>query len=1015
MSIQDSGRRSPTYTGTGQVREFAFGFKVFEEDQVSVYRKVSDDAEVELVPESDYDVSLESTGGTVTMHTAPANGVKLVIVSNIPYTQLLGLQNFGSFSPEDMNVAWDKNTGLIQQVRDGLDRAVKVPVISEKDPDKLLDELLAAGEAVGPVIPVLDDIKTVAGIAPEVAKTAEMEDSVKTVSGIATEVEKTAEMETDISAVGKNIDAIVKVSNNIDEIIGSGGAVEAAKEAAESADRAEAAAEAAVGQLHAVSYEAQELKTSERVQAKANIGADYFVNVKDFGAKGDGVTDDTEALRAAIATGDSVYIPKGVYVCTGELEVVTPGQVISGAGMGMGYRYFGRLSVTSWNDTSTILMKGTGPRRLRTRVKPRLTSSAPNDDPLSVAINIQAEGVVLRDFCVRLDVTVSPEALEACNSSSRTAEQKALVEKEKSNLGADWDVGVFSGSRTWGVYERVAVVGYFRQASFWMDFTQDPYLPRFKALDGSTYPQSNVINGNDGHNFFSCYTFGARWGLVWRGADSDNPAERLYDNTRDYYDELTGTTTKDHRGSFGGSDLNVFGCTFYGTSHHTRAQIYALELADPVADMGKGGGAMFVSGLAGNASGRCHGHRFIATRFAAAGPWRVCLGVTGRDTLINCIIDIEQICDDDGRPVTMDASNHYGPFWCSPYVYSCRLIGQQGNWYSTWMDPASRDLEVIGLDSYGGKQPYRFLARQLMLGFATEGAGTDSSALHMNSGKDAPGNVMFYSEGKLLGLLRQYASGTTFAYMVPGPDGTNIEKVAIRGGKNNTEIDYRAINSIVRYYVNTAFAIRIDDWDKDALFFRHEANSKYMNIDAPVRPAADNTYSLGTNSVRWSEVFSVTGAINTSDEREKTEIKDTDEALMRAWSRVRTRVFRFKDAVAKKGADAARLHVGVIAQEVLEAFSAEGLDATRYGLLCYDKWDDEYEDVVVVDTPEVLDDEGRIVTPEKSHVERRLVIPAGDRYGIRYEEALALECAYLRHRMESLEGRLSALENGAKP
>lgn len=333
MSIQDSGRRSPTYTGTGQVREFAFGFKVFAEDQVSVYRKVSDDAEVELVPESDYDVSLELTGGTVTMHEAPSKGVKLVIISNIPYTQLLGLQNFGSFSPEDMNAAWDKNTGLIQQVRDDIGRAVKVPVISEIDPDDLVGEILAVGEAVGPVVPVLDDIKTVAGISTEVVKTADMEDAVKTVSGIATEIAKTVEMADDVSAVGKNINAVVKVSNNLDDIIGTGGAFEAAKEAAESADRAEAAAEAAIGQLHAVSYEVQDLKQAERIQAKANIGADYFVNVRDFGAKGDGVTDDTAAIQAAIdfaaekgcrtlipasgaayVTTASIVVPRGVTV-----------------------------------------------------------------------------------------------------------------------------------------------------------------------------------------------------------------------------------------------------------------------------------------------------------------------------------------------------------------------------------------------------------------------------------------------------------------------------------------------------------------------------------------------------------------------------------------------------------------------------------------------------------------------------------------------------------------------------
>lgn len=39
-----------------------------------------------------------------------------------------------------------------------------------------------------------------------------------------------------------------------------------------------------------------------------------WVNVRDFGAKGDGETDDTEAVRKAMAAGDNVYFPTGWYV-----------------------------------------------------------------------------------------------------------------------------------------------------------------------------------------------------------------------------------------------------------------------------------------------------------------------------------------------------------------------------------------------------------------------------------------------------------------------------------------------------------------------------------------------------------------------------------------------------------------------------------------------------------------------------------------------------------------------------
>ena len=39
-----------------------------------------------------------------------------------------------------------------------------------------------------------------------------------------------------------------------------------------------------------------------------------FVSVKDFGAVGDGVTDDTDAIRAAVAVSDKLYFPNGTYL-----------------------------------------------------------------------------------------------------------------------------------------------------------------------------------------------------------------------------------------------------------------------------------------------------------------------------------------------------------------------------------------------------------------------------------------------------------------------------------------------------------------------------------------------------------------------------------------------------------------------------------------------------------------------------------------------------------------------------
>src|SRR5690606_11867727 len=107
-------------------------------------------------------------------------------------------------------------------------------------------------------------------------------------------------------------------------------------------------------------------------------------------------------------------------------------------------------------------------------------------------------------------------------------------------------------------------------------------------------------------------------------------------------------------------------------------------------------------------------------------------------------------------------------------------------------------------------------------------------------------------------------------------------------------------------------------------------------------PGADNTYNLGSGSFRFGTVYAATGAINTSDAREKTVLQPLTDAERRAIRRVMVGVgvFQWLDAVARKGGDpaqgGARLHIGVTAQAVREAFAAEGLDATRYALFCAD-------------------------------------------------------------------------------
>ena len=63
------------------------------------------------------------------------------------------------------------------------------------------------------------------------------------------------------------------------------------------------------------------------------------------------------------------------------------------------------------------------------------------------------------------------------------------------------------------------------------------------------------------------------------------------------------------------------------------------------------------------------------------------------------------------------------------------------------------------------------------------------------------------------------------------------------------------------------------------------------------------------------------------------------------------RSFRWIDAVEKKGDDA-RIHFGIIAQDLQDAFTAEGLDAGRYGMFISSTWWEADTKVPAVDAVE---------------------------------------------------------------
>jgi len=145
----------------------------------------------------------------------------------------------------------------------------------------------------------------------------------------------------------------------------------------------------------------------------------------------------------------------------------------------------------------------------------------------------------------------------------------------------------------------------------------------------------------------------------------------------------------------------------------------------------------------------------------------------------------------------------------------------------------------------------------------------------------------------------------------------------------------------------------------------------FSGANLSFEPGTNNEITLGRAGFRWSEVFATNGTINTSDAREKQQIRtllDSEKAVALKCKGL-LRAFKWNEAVEKKGTKA-RIHFGIVAQELAEAFRSENLNPDDYGMFCYDEWEDQYE-------------------------ESYKLAKAGNAYGVRYDELLVFIIASL--------------------
>ncbi|MDR1241737.1 MAG: hypothetical protein LBM00_02975 [Deltaproteobacteria bacterium] len=150
------------YLGNGAATEFPVPFKY---DRVEdLYLLLTDDKEMETPLAENFRVAVTPAGDTSVIY--PVSGLplppgwKFTIFRDTPETQIVDLIHGGAFNPDVLeHDALDRIVMMIQEIEEAIERALKVPLSSDKTPEQVMAEIMFALEIVRMAKEYLDQME----------------------------------------------------------------------------------------------------------------------------------------------------------------------------------------------------------------------------------------------------------------------------------------------------------------------------------------------------------------------------------------------------------------------------------------------------------------------------------------------------------------------------------------------------------------------------------------------------------------------------------------------------------------------------------------------------------------------------------------------------------------------------------------------------------------------------------------------------------------------------------------
>jgi len=310
--------------------------------------------------------------------------------------------------------------------------------------------------------------------------------------------------------------------------------------------------------------------------------------------------------------------------------------------------------------------------------------------------------------------------------------------------------------------------------------------------------------------------------------------------------------------------------------------------------------------------------------------------------------------------------------------------------------------------------------------FESTASGTGDFAFYLETGNTIYERMRITSAGHV--LIGQTSPSTT-------DDGHYLQSsgTAIHVANSNRSLDlYRLSDNgdTLQMYQGSTICGRMGTYSSNAMYISAPNNGGggflFTNNASTIYPTrrtsgtvslSDNTNDLGAQVWRFNDAYITNGVTTGSDQNEKQQIQLLTDSEIAVAKRISKgfKTFKWNSAVEEKG-DNARIHTGVIAQDVQQAFADEGLDAGNYAFFMSNTY---WEKEISVDAvAEELDEEGNVIVEGQdayTYIDKKDEATEGyterTRLGIRYPELLSFVSSAFEQRLTNIETRLEALEN----